>query len=247
MSTNSTQLTGGEWINYTPGQAFTIGEGKSGYHYLFIKQVTDNVGNLSTGSSNVVEGTTYHGGMRLGFDNTPPTAGTMTMKLGNSEGTTYTNDTYTNQNVYIEQVQGADELSGHNKTTYSVRGAITLEDQTEATTLTETGVYTITVTTADYMGNTSTNTYTVKIDKILPTLTVNPTSGEYAKTREVTITVTDEGGSNLNNNNSYQYYLSSNNTTLSGGEWINYTNGRSIYNRTRKNRNILSIRKENNR
>ena len=169
LSTNSTQLTGGEWINYTPGQAFTIGEGKSGYHYLFIKQVTDNVGNLSTGSSNVVEGTTYHGGMRLGFDNTPPTAGTMTMKLGNSEGTTYTNDTYTNQNVYIEQVEGTDEHSGHKTTTYSVKGPITLENQTNPTTLTEEGIYEITVTTTDNMYLTATRTYTVKIDRRLPT------------------------------------------------------------------------------
>ncbi len=184
--------------------------------YEITVTTTDNVGNTSTNTNTVK------------IDKTSPIAGTLTMKLEDSQGETYTNDIWTNKSVYINQIEGTDEHSGHRITTYSVSGAITLENQTEATTLTETGVYTITVTTADYMGNTSTNTYTVKIDKILPTLTVNPTSGEYAKTREVTITVTDEGGSNLNNNNSYQYYLSSNNTTLSGGEWINYTNGEAF-------------------
>ena len=91
------------------------------------------------------------------------------MKLGTSNGEAYTNNTWTNQSVYIEQVDGTDEHSEHSKTTYSITGAMDISNQTEGMTLTETGIYEITITTTDNVGNTATNLYTVKIDKTAPT------------------------------------------------------------------------------
>ncbi len=45
----------------------------------------------------------YIGTSQIIFDTAAPTAGTMTMKLGSSTGSAYTNNTWTNQNVYIEK------------------------------------------------------------------------------------------------------------------------------------------------
>ena len=225
LSTSSSSLTGGEWTNYTPGEEFTIGEGKTGTYYLFVKRVVDNAGNTSkeAGSIQQIGEEEYQKFGPYKFDNTLPIAGTMTMKIGSSTGSLYTNETWTNQSVYIEPVNGLDEHSGHNTTTYSVSGAITLDNQTASRTLSSKGIYTITVTTTDNVGNVAEKIYTVKIDKTLPIITVTPNNGTDAKTRNITITITDEAG--LNSNNNYQYYLSTSSSSLTGGEWTNYTPG----------------------
>ena len=69
-----------------------------------------------------------------------------------------------------------------------------------------------------------------KIDKTIPTITITPNTNNtegnnIPKTTQVTITVQDEGGSNLSEENSYQYYLSTSNTQLEEGEWKEYRSG----------------------
>ena len=61
LSSSGTALSGGNWTNYTSGSSFTLGSGKNGTYYLFVKRVSDNVGNTSTteGTSQAVSGTTY--------------------------------------------------------------------------------------------------------------------------------------------------------------------------------------------
>jgi uncharacterized repeat protein (TIGR02543 family) len=66
LSTSNTSPTGGTWTNYTSGTAFTIGTGLNGTYYLFVKKISDNAGNVSTGSS-------YHMYGPYKFDNTAPT------------------------------------------------------------------------------------------------------------------------------------------------------------------------------
>jgi len=59
-----------------------------------------------------------------------------------------------------------------------------------------------------------------------PTLSVSPTSTDYAKAaKSVTITANATGGGGLSSSNSYQYYLSNSSTALSGGAWTTYTSG----------------------
>ncbi len=103
LSTSSSSLTGGEWTNYTPGEEFIMGEGKTGRYYLFIKRVRDNPGNISTstGYSVTIGGEIYQRFGPYDFDNTPPTAGTLTMKLENYSGTIYIDNTWTSKSVYI--------------------------------------------------------------------------------------------------------------------------------------------------
>lgn len=134
LSSSSTSLVDGAWTNYINGGTYTIGAGKSGTYYLFVRRIMDNVGNVSTTGGDVV--------------------------------------------------------------------AIGEE------TFQRFGPY--------------------NFDNIPPTITVNPTSGGYVKTRNVTITVGETGGSNLSSSNSYQYYLSKSNTALEDGAWTNYTSGRTF-------------------
>ena len=142
---------------FTNGGTITKSTGSGNNWYLWIL-AKDGVGNTSIVRSNAFY-----------LDNTVPTAGTLTMKLGSSTGSAYTNNTWTSQSVYIALNNGTDSHSGHKTTTYNISGAATLSDQTTARTLTATGTYTITVKTTDNVGLIATRTYTIKIDKTNPT------------------------------------------------------------------------------
>lgn len=133
-----------------------------------IIKVKDNQGNIAT----------YEETINIDkIDTMAPIAGTLLMKLNNESGTDYTNDTWTEQSVYIAINNGSDELSGHKTTTYSVNsGAATVNPQT----LTESGTYEIVVTTTDNAGNTATNSYTIKIRKAeCIEITAKPSKMEY--------------------------------------------------------------------
>ena len=62
-------------------------------------------------------------------------------------------------------------------------------------------------------------------------------------TKNVTITVSDNG-SGLADGNSYEYYLSSSDTELTGGEWITYTSGTEFTIGTNLNGNYYLFVKE---
>ena len=231
LSTSSTSLVGGTWKNYTSGTAFTV-DLDSGEYYLFVKRLANSTSN---GTNVTVNGTIYHMYGPYKFDKTNPTAGTLTMKLGSASGNNYTNDSWTNQSVYISLNNGTDLESGHKSTTYTItkNGTAYSSNQTTVQTLTQEGVYTIVVTTTDNAGNTAQNTYTVKIDKRTPSITVSPTSCVWRNSAlNLAITVqnpsTSGGDSGLSANNSYQYYLSTSETILSGGTWTDYTSGSQI-------------------
>ena len=77
LSTSSTNLTGGNWVDYTNGTEFTIGSPKSGTYYLFVKKVNDNLGNVSTatGSTDTTitsASVTHHRFGLYKLDNTNP-------------------------------------------------------------------------------------------------------------------------------------------------------------------------------
>lgn len=153
-------------------------------------------------------------------DNALPTAGTMTLKLDNSAGDNYDTTKWTNHNVYVAVNNGSDTGSGHKSTTYTVDGGST---QTVAQTISTQGTHTIVVTTTDNALNTSTRTYTIKIDKSVPTISVSPTTAPVAKTTSVKIVVGESGGSGLLSTNSYQYQLGTSNTTAPTGTWTTYS------------------------
>ena len=228
---SSTSLNGATWKDYTSGTAFTV-DPDSGEYYLFVKRIARSTSN---GTDITIDGTVYHRYGPYRFDKTNPTAGTLTMKLGSASGNNYTNDSWTNQSVYISLNNGTDLESGHKSTTYTItkNGTAYSSNQTTAQTLTQEGVYEIVVTTTDNAGNTAQNTYTVKIDKRTPSITVSPESCVWRNSAlNLTITVqnpsTSGGDSGLFANNSYQYYLSTSETILSGGTWTDYTSGSQI-------------------
>ena len=67
--------------------------------------------------------------------------------------------------VLVEVQNGYDDESGHLRTRYTITGPENIYNAREDTILTKNGTYRIVVTTEDYVGNTSTRTYTITIDK----------------------------------------------------------------------------------
>ena len=63
------------------------------------------------------------------------------------------------------------------------------------------------------------------IERIKPTIKIQANTTAVSKTKQITITAQDTGGSGLLNANYYQYYLSTSQTQLLGGSWQNYTSG----------------------
>ncbi|MCI8699759.1 MAG: hypothetical protein HFJ47_00255 [Clostridia bacterium] len=157
-------------------------------------------------------------------DTTPPTC-TITPQVGNP----------TNASTIQYNINFSEEVYNFERTDISVQnGTITNfwgSGANYAITVTNGGSCTQTITVGanvcnDFAGNGNIGASASRlIDRTLPTIAVNPTSGGYVKTRNVTITVGETGGSGLSNSNSYQYYLSKSNTTLTEGTWTNYTSG----------------------
>ena len=75
LSSSGTSLTGGSWTTYTNGKSFTVGSGKNGAYYLFVKRVKNNAGGESqkNGTAITVSGTTYQRFGPYNFDSTGPT------------------------------------------------------------------------------------------------------------------------------------------------------------------------------
>ena len=75
LSSSGTSLTGGSWTTYTNGKSFTVGSGKNGAYYLFVKRVKSNDGGESkeNGTAITVSGTTYQRFGPYNFDSTGPT------------------------------------------------------------------------------------------------------------------------------------------------------------------------------
>lgn len=102
------------------------------------------------------------------IDKTDPIAGTMILRENNQNGQNYTNNTWTNQDIYIELQNGTDTLADGLSSVYRVSGAVNTEELTEPAKLTKEGIYTVTVITTDASGRVATREYTVKIDKHAP-------------------------------------------------------------------------------
>lgn len=88
-------------------------------------------------------------GINVVYDKTAPIAGNMVMKIGSSAGDNYTQNTWTNQSVYLEKIDGSDMQSGHASTTYTVSGANNISETSVPVTLENSGISTVTLTTKD--------------------------------------------------------------------------------------------------
>lgn len=225
LSASNTSPTGGTWTNYTSGTAFTIGTGLNGTYYLFVKRVSDNVGNNSSASA-------YHKFGPYKFDNEAPTV-SVTPKAADwctEKSVTITaNDTggsglsASNAYQYYLSTSSASPTGG-TWTAYTSGTAFTIGKGLSGT------YYLFVKKISDNAGNVSTgSSYHMygpyKFDDTAPTVTVSPESADWCNSVNVTITVADAGGSGLSGSNSYQYYLSTSDSSLTGGSWTNYTSG----------------------
>lgn len=100
------------------------------------------------------------------IDKTKPKVGQLNMWINEVDGEKYVKDTWTNQNVVLQLIEGSDELSGHAITTYSVKDNENIPEGTiENKVLENNGIYRAIVKTEDLAGNSSTIEYIIKIDK----------------------------------------------------------------------------------
>lgn len=148
--------------SWTEGSSYTVSS--TGATTVSFRAV-DKLGNVSSTASKTVY-----------IDKVEPTPN-LTMKLGSSSGSDYTNNTWATQDVYIA-LSSSDSNSGIASQSYKITGAITVaEGATGARTLTKDGTYTVTVTAKDGAGNSDTESYTIKIDKTKPYISLPAMNG----------------------------------------------------------------------
>ena len=154
------------------------------------------------------------------LDKTAPTAGTATFS-----GTVGSNSWYTT-NVTVNKVNGSDALSGHSSTTSNI----------SSITSNTTG-QTVTITTTDLAGNSSTRDYIIKVDKNAPTLaaksgTVTIKEGESnAVSNYFTVSYSISGGSiscSPTNTSSLSTGTRSVSCTATGGNGLATTTSKQI-------------------
>ncbi|MCZ8513243.1 Ig-like domain-containing protein [Paenibacillus filicis] len=202
LASTKYSLDGGTtWTDYTAPVTMST----DGTYSIAVKTV-DNAGNTEQKSFNVK------------LDKTAPS---LTMDWKTADGQPYTLGSWTNQPVTLT-VASSDAGSGVASTVYSVDGGSTWVNYTNPVNLSATGQYDVQVKATDQAGNVSSQSGTVKIDQIKPTLTITATSGSAnytegtwaSKDVVVSAAVNDTGGSGLA---STKYSLDGGNT------WTDYT------------------------
>ena len=200
---NNTWTNHSVYISLNNGSDETNGSGHSSTTYSISGSATQSNQTaaqtlLATGTYNITvttkdkAGNTSTNNYVIKIDKKAPNVGTLTMKLDSASGENYTNDTWTNHNIYIAVNNGNDANSGHQSTTYSISGPITVTNSSEARTLTAEGTYTVVLTTKDMAGNTATRTYTIKVDKTPPQVQLSNNGGDFnIKSREELLNYSD--------------------------------------------------------
>ncbi len=237
----STSATTGTPQAFQSDGTYTIGTGLSGTYYLFVSQVKDNAGNLSTGTVSGLNGGQYQRFGPYYFDNTPPSEPT-TMEFVYWDWSRYTQNTWANQTVcaaYLNEQPGpsgaTDGLSGISKYQISEDNSSWVDyayDYSKSLyNMSTQGTHNRYFRAVDGAGNPGPSILrTAKIDLTVPTITVTPTSCGWRNTSQsITISVSESGGSDLKSP-LYQYYLSTSNTTLTGGtgKWVEYSQGKAF-------------------
>ena len=247
LSTSSTALSGGSWIGYSRGASFNINP-SSGTYYIFVKRVTDTDGavSISNGTDVNVGGTTYHRYGPYRFDKIVPTvSNSVTSCSWRNTGldtTITTTDTggseLSSSNSYQYYLStSSTALSGGSWINYSNGGVTNLNPGVSGT------YYLFIKRASDNAGNMSTsNGSDVSVsgtiyhrygpylfDYDAPIITANPPQCTWRNSElDISLTVSETGGSGLALNNVYEYYFSNSEDTLSGGEWIAYNSGDTI-------------------
>jgi hypothetical protein len=197
LGTSSTVAPTGAWTTYTSDVPFTIGTGLNGTYYLWVRQIADTVGNLSVATVGA-----YHVSGAFDFDNTAPTAGSVSINSGAS----YTKTTAVTLTI---SANNATEMSICNSSTvgtwipYSTTNSHTLE--------TTNGNKTVYVWFRDENGNESVYASdTIILDTAAPTISFSANSNATAaKIQSVQATVTEV----TSGKKTYKYLWSTSATT----------------------------------
>ena len=209
-TSNTTEPT--TWTTFTNGATVSKTDCVAGTYYLWTK-VYDNAGNRATTIK-------VSGGFIVGIQ-------TITI---NQSTTTWTNQNITVTITYPSVTTSSTRKAGYGTTLANAQTAATSATApTTSVTVTANGyVY---ATATDTAGNVITASKQItNIDKVVPTVTLSPNGGSYAKptsgnaTIKTTITAADTGGSGLK---TLQYAWSTSNTT-EPTTWTTFTNGATV-------------------
>ena len=164
----------------------------------------------------------------------------ITSKLNDKNGQDYVEGTWTNQNIYIEFIskitgEKVDHYEWSHKNLDWTKQYISYSSEIGILTLNVNRNEKIKIRAVDKSGNISDELeYDVKIDKMLPTLTVSKNGGDYIitpgnNTVEVkeTLTAKDEGGSGLDILK-YQFSKSETIPDNTDKNWKTFTNGKEL-------------------
>ena len=140
----------------------------------------------------------WTGGQHIHMDTEKPSKTSVGLWLNTIGGTTYTNDTWTNQSV-ARRFYSEDSLSGinHYEWSYDCSNFGGVQPQDEA--ITWSGINEACYRAVDNAGNVGdwSNKVIIKIDKDKPTLTYNLSEGTYEIGQNITVTGNDTNFSNL--------------------------------------------------
>lgn len=168
------------------GETLTLTD-VTGDYILYVKTV-DEDGNINYSQSEV-----FHVAGRV----TSP--GKMEFRENTVEGKTYEPDLFTKENIYMKVVdQGSTEYGGEVETTYQIKRItggqeiVVGEKTKESTVLTKEGIYQVTMTSTSELGATTSETYSIKIDKTAPEVHFNGLE-DYQTTGKIGVVVTDQG------------------------------------------------------
>ncbi len=174
------------------------------HNTIIYTRLLDETGNAGTVGTTTIQ------------DTTQPTAGTLTLKQNNENGTNYTGNSWTNQNVYVTLNGGSDLQSGVQSNVVTATSTDTVGEIATPTTITTEGTTTLTVTTTDWAGlRASSTTYTINIDQTEPTISSLTKSIEETTNQDMSITGTAQD--TLSGLVAYQYSTLDNLTANSTG------------------------------
>jgi len=204
----SKEEANGTWVEFVSGTAFEVGEGLEGTYYMFVREVSDKVGNVSEAIVPV----------EFTFVIPDTTNPTITGVTGNPEN-------WTNKDVTLKIESAIDETALDDEP-YSFDGGNSWQASNTKTYTQNTE--NIEILVRDAAGNVYTHEIVniTKIDKTAPTVNVNVETTEDGKAK-VTVTASD-AESGLNEANEYEYYVSTSKDELTGGVWTEYKSGETF-------------------
>lgn len=178
------------YTSFNNGDTISL-KGKSGNYILWIKTVD------AQGVESIVKSKVFHVAGAI------TNMGNMIFRYENENGDNYTPGTYSNRSIYLKLgTPSTDKYGGTVTTTYKITKKVSGSSEivignytNESTVLIQDGEYTVTMTSTNELGASSSKTYTVRIDRTGPSVTFTGVDN-YVTTGRIGVTIVEDGQCN---------------------------------------------------